>query len=193
MGSIASSPSASHFGWFNKTMSAKPKLLEARLAKDFAAGRLLFEEYAASLRIDLSLESFDSELDQLPEMYGAPSGCLFLARLDEFFIGCGGVRRLSERVCEIKRLYVRPAGRGMGVGRALAMELVQKAAALGYSRIVLDSLVEMTSAQKLYHTLGFRDTPPYYDNPRSGFVYMALDIQGHGLRGGSPATGPATK
>jgi ribosomal protein S18 acetylase RimI-like enzyme len=157
-------------------MSAKPELLEAQHAGDFATAHLLFEEYAASLRIDLSSEGFDSELNRLPEMYGPPWGCLLLARLDEIFVGCGGVRRLSDGVCEMKRLYVRPVGRGMGVGRTLATGLVRKATALGYTRILLDSLVEMTPAQELYRSLGFREISPYYDNPRPGFVYMALDI-----------------
>jgi putative acetyltransferase len=154
----------------------------ARGAGEFAAGRLLFEEYAASLGIDLCFESFDSELNQLPTMYGPPWGCLLLARLDEGFVGCGGVRRLSDAVCEMKRLYVRPVARGMGLGRTLATELVQKAAALGYTRMVLDSLVDMTPAQALYRSLGFREISPYYDNPSPGFVYMALDIQGDPLR-----------
>jgi putative acetyltransferase len=157
-------------------MFAKRQVLEAHHASEFATGRLLFEEYAASLSINLCFESFDSELNQLSEMYGPPLGCLLLFRFDEIFVGCGGVRRLSDGVCEMKRLYVRPVGRGMGLGRTLATGLVRKAAALGYSRMVLDSLVEMTAAQKLYRSLGFRETAPYYDNPRPGFVYMALDL-----------------
>jgi ribosomal protein S18 acetylase RimI-like enzyme len=157
-------------------MSAKPELLEAHHVSEFAVGRSLFEEYAASLGTDLCFESFDSELNRLPEMYGPPFGCLLLMRLDEVFVGCGGVRRLTEGVCEMKRLYIRPVGRGFGLGRTLATELVRKAAALGYSRMVLDSLVEMTAAQRLYRSLGFRETSPYYHNPRPGFIYMALDL-----------------
>jgi putative acetyltransferase len=157
-------------------MPPKPELLEARDASNFAIGRLLFEEYAASLGIDLCFESFDSELNQLPEMYGRPLGCLLLVRLGEVFVGCGGVRRLSHGICEMKRLYVRPVGRGFGLGRMLATELVRKAAALGYSQMFLDSLVEMVSAQTLYRSLGFREIPPYYANPRLGFVYMARDL-----------------
>jgi putative acetyltransferase len=157
-------------------MSLKPELIQARSENEFAVGRLLIEEYAKSLSVDLCFQDFAAELKQLPSMYGAPWGCLLLARVDDIHIGCGGLRKLSDTVCEMKRLYVRPAGRGTGLGRQLAIALIDSAVALGYKRMVLDSLVDMTSAQNLYRTLGFRDAPPYSGNPAPGVVYMQRDL-----------------
>jgi putative acetyltransferase len=157
-------------------MSAKPQIMQAASEKEFAAGRLLFEEYAKSLSVDLCFQDFAAELKQLPSMYGAPAGCLLLARAGETHIGCGGLRKLSDTVCEMKRLYVRPAGRGTGLGRHLATALIDRATSLGYQRIVLDSLMDMTAAQNLYRTLGFRDAAPYYSNPTPGVVYMQRDL-----------------
>jgi putative acetyltransferase len=157
-------------------MTAKRDVIEARSASEYATGRSMIEEYAQSLPVDLRFEQLDAELNQLADIYGPPTGCLLLARLDEDLIGCGGLRRISDKVCEMKRLYVRPVGRGLGVGRDIAVGLIQKASALGYTRMVLDSLVDMSSAQNLYQSLGFTRTAPYYDDPRPGFVYMALDL-----------------
>lgn len=136
----------------------------------------MIEEYAQSLAVDLCFERLDAELSQLADLYGPPTGCLLLARLDEDLVGCGALRRISDEVCEMKRLYVRPVGRGLGVGRDIAVGLIRKASTLGYTRMVLDSLVEMREAQSLYRSLGFTETAPYYDNPRPGFVYMALNL-----------------
>jgi ribosomal protein S18 acetylase RimI-like enzyme len=153
-------------------MTSKPVLREAGTQNEFAAARLLFEEYAEHLAIDLCFQDFESELDQLPDMYGPPSGCLLLACCDEAFVACGGVRRISDSVCEMKRLYVRPELRGMKVGRELCVALIRKASALGYTRLVLDTLAEMTAARCLYRSLGFREIPPYYLNPTPGVLYM---------------------
>ena len=158
-------------------MTSKPVLREAATKNEFAAARLLFEEYAEHLAIDLCFQDFESELRQLPDMYGPPSGCLLLVCRDEAFVGCGGVRRISDSVCEMKRLYVRPELRGMKVGRELCIGLIRTASSLGYSRMVLDTLADMTAARSLYRSLGFRDTSPYYLNPTPGVLYMELDCR----------------
>jgi putative acetyltransferase len=106
-------------------MILKPILREAGTKNEFVAARLLFEEYAEHLAIGLCFQDFESELHQLPDMYGPPSGCLLLACRDEAFVGCGGVRRISDSVCEIKRFYVRPELRGMKVGRELCIGLIR--------------------------------------------------------------------
>ena len=150
--------------------------MEATAPSDFAAARELFQEYADQLHIDLCFQGFDAELDQLASMYAPPSGCLILAQSDAGPIGCGAIRLLRGDACEMKRLYLRPQARGTGVGRALAELLVSRAKALGYARMVLDTLVDMRAARKLYSSLGFRETAPYYDNPLRGVVYMQLDL-----------------
>jgi len=155
---------------------AGPGFREAAEPADFAAARVLFQEYAHQLNIDLCFQGFDTELDQLTAMYAPPSGCLILAQSDAGPIGCGAIRLFRADACEMKRLYLRPQARGAGVGRALAELLVSRARALGYARMYLDTLVDMRAARKLYSFLGFRETAPYYDNPLRGVVYMELDL-----------------
>jgi putative acetyltransferase len=149
---------------------------EARGAADFTAARTLFEEYAAQLQIDLCFQGFATELTQLSEIYGPPTGCLLLARRGDAPVGCGAVRRLSPQVCEMKRLYIRPDARGANLGRLIADELVARARSLGYFKMRLDTLAGMIPARTLYSSMGFREIPPYYPNPLPDVVYMELDL-----------------
>ena len=151
-------------------------IVEASNAAAFAAGRLLFEDYAGQLGVDLHFQDFTAELTQIETMYSPPSGCLLLARKDDAFIACGAIRRKSEKICEMKRLYVGPAGRGAGLGRRIADALISKASALGYTSMVLDTLPGMDAAQALYRSLGFLERSAYYHNPVPGVVYMELDL-----------------
>jgi ribosomal protein S18 acetylase RimI-like enzyme len=146
-------------------------------AADFAAVRVLFREYAAGLGVDLCFQGFEAELERLPEMYGAPQGCLVLARAGERLVGCGALRRLDAgEVCEMKRLYVRAEARGTGLGRILAESVIAKGRSLGYAVMRLDTLAHMTAARRLYRSLGFVETAAYYDNPLPNVVYMELDL-----------------
>jgi ribosomal protein S18 acetylase RimI-like enzyme len=152
-------------------------LTEAAAAADFAAARVLFREYAAGLGVDLCFQGFEAELDSMPQMYGAPQGCLFVAHAEQRLVGCGALRRLGAgEICEMKRLYVRAEARGTGLGRILAESLVAKGRALGYTRMRLDTLAHMTAARELYRSLGFAEVAAYYDNPLPNVVYMELDL-----------------
>ena len=151
-------------------------LIEAGEPCHYAVAGTLFEEYAEQLGVDLCFQDFAGELERLPEMYGQPFGCLVLVTRDAAAAGCGAVRRLSDGVCEMKRLYVRRAERGAGLGRRIAERLVERARTLGYQRMFLDTLEEMAAARRLYASLGFRETGPYYDNPLTNAVYMELDL-----------------
>src|ERR1700704_1960291 len=128
-------------------MSQTYRLVEAMTAAQFDAARSLIEEYAAqigaSMGVDLGFQNFEAELNQLPNMYGPPSGCLLLAKRDDEWVGCCALRRFSGDACEMKRLYVKPNIRGANLGRHLTERLVARARALGYRRMVLDTLAEM--------------------------------------------------
>jgi GNAT superfamily N-acetyltransferase len=152
-------------------------LTEAVRAADFAAARVLFEEYADGLGVDLCFQGFEAELGRMPEMYGAPEGCLVLARAGDRLVGCGALRRLvAAEVCEMKRLYVRAEARGTGLGRILAENLIAKGRSLGYASMRLDTLARMSAARQLYRSLGFVEIGAYYDNPLPNVVYMELDL-----------------
>jgi putative acetyltransferase len=148
----------------------------ASTPEEFAAARQLFEEYAQQLGIDLCFQNFPAELEQLPDMYGPPSGCLLLAYRDGGVVGCAGLRRWSEEICEMKRLYVRLSARGCDLGRRLAAGLIERARPLGYNRMYLDTLAQMSVARKLYRSLGFRETAAYYINPVPGVLYMEREL-----------------
>lgn len=146
------------------------------------AARALFREYAGSLEINLAFQHFDHEMSRFPRGYLAPDGALCVARAGGSDLGCVAVRRLDEQLCEMKRLYVRFAARGAGLGRRLAEAAIEAAGQLGYRRMRLDTLPTMGAARELYASLGFREIAPYYHNPVEGTRYMELDLRA-GCRG----------
>lgn len=144
------------------------------------AARTLFQEYAASLGIDLCFQDFESELATLPGAYAAPRGALALAVQRGQVAGCCALRAIDTsdyaNACEMKRLYVRPGHRGTGIGRLLAEAIVEKGRVLGYDAILLDTLSDMEAARALYEELGFEEIPPYYFNPIAGAHYLKADL-----------------
>lgn len=136
--------------------------------------RELFVEYASWLNVDLCFQNFNAELDSLPGRYAPPAGALYLALSEGMPVGCVGMRSIDDGFCEMKRLYVRPGGRGRGLGRRLATASIDAGRAAGYRGMRLDTLYRMTEANKLYDALGFRDIPAYYSNPHEGVRYLEL-------------------
>ena len=140
------------------------------------ACRELFVEYQSSLGVSLCFQDFEREVATLPGAYARPLGRLILARIAGEPGACVAMRPLAPDVAEMKRLYVRPAYRGMGLGRALAECAIDEARALGYRTLKLDTLPGMRDAQRLYAELGFVETAPYNDNPVDGVRFLALAL-----------------
>ena len=157
-------------------MQAVPVIEHAQRAEDVAAVRLLFVEYQQTLGVDLCFQGFDDELAALPGDYAPPSGRLLVARVDGEAVACVALRPLGTGTCEMKRLYVRPSRRGLGLGRALVEAVLDEARRAGYERMRLDTLPSMTEAAALYERLGFTDIEPYYENPVPGARFLQLEL-----------------
>lgn len=156
------------------------RLTVAATAPDLAAARTLFLEYARALAVDLCFQDFDTELSQLPGEYAPPRGALLVATVNGELAGCCALRPLDTadypNACEMKRLYVRPAFRGLRAGRLLAEAIMDMARVAGYDSILLDTLDDMESARALYQELGFVEIPPYYYNPIAGAHYLKAEL-----------------
>ena len=144
------------------------------------AAREIFLDYARSLSVDLCFQNFEAELATLPGDYAPPEGRLLLAWVDHELAGCGALRGLADtdyaNACEMKRLYVRDAFRGLNAGERLAREAIEWARAASYRRMLLDTLPSMRSAHRLYERLGFVEIPAYRFNPVEGTRFMALEL-----------------
>ncbi|MEA4849707.1 MAG: GNAT family N-acetyltransferase [Clostridiaceae bacterium] len=138
--------------------------------------RQLFIEYSRSLNVDLCFQDFETELKTLPGKYEAPDGALILALVDGNTAGCIALRRISDDICEMKRLYVRDEYRRLGLGKKLVGIIIDEAAKRNYAYMRLDTLPTMKSAQSLYISLGFYDIEPYVYNPIEGTRFMELKI-----------------
>jgi ribosomal protein S18 acetylase RimI-like enzyme len=148
----------------------------ARSEADIASARELFGEYAESIGVDLEYQGFSSELAGLPAPYAPPSGDLLLARADDELVGCVAFRALDRSTAEMKRLYVRPSGRGMGLGGRLVEATLSAARQAGYDELRLDTLANMEAAQALYRAMGFVEIPPYGGAHRPGTRFFALSL-----------------
>lgn len=159
-------------------IAGPPLTIEAvRTAADLKETRALFEAYVAALGIDLGFQDFDGEFASLPGAYAPPRGALLLARIDGEAAGCVAVRPLAQAThCEMKRLYVTPAGRGNGSGSALIEAIIAVAKRLGYREMLLDTLPNMHSALTLYRRAGFVPVDRYYDSPLADAVYLSLRL-----------------
>ncbi len=152
------------------------RIAEALTADDIAIVRALLLEYQELLGVDLCFQGFEEEVNGLPGPYAPPGGRLLLATHDGVPVGCVALHASGPTQSEMKRLFVRPTARGLGVGRALVSEVLGEARAIGYAEVVLDTLPTMIEAQRLYEQFGFHDVPPYRPNPIQGTRYLAKSL-----------------
>jgi ribosomal protein S18 acetylase RimI-like enzyme len=141
-------------------------------ADDYDVVRELLREYAAAIGVDLSFQDFEKEVESLAAFYDR----ILIAKSGDDVAGCVALRHISDITCEMKRLYVRPAFRGHGTGRALALGIIEEARRRGYTRMRLDTLPTMSEAFALYESLGFHSIAPYRHNPVDGTKYLELEL-----------------
>jgi GNAT superfamily N-acetyltransferase len=152
------------------------QIIVARTSEHYLAAIELFKEYAEGLGIDLQFQKFDQELQILPTMYGPPTGELWLVQAGAYFIGCAALRKLDEQTCELKRMFVQPAYRGLRLGEQLMEIALKTAQDIGYHSMKLDSLRRLKPAVKLYSRYGFEEIAPYNYNPEADVVYFEKNL-----------------
>lgn len=154
------------------------RLKEARSDKDYETGTELFREYASQIGVDLEFQDFSKEIGNIRSQYARPGGILFIAYdTDKTPLGCFGIRRLEDSICELKRMYLRKEARGRGLGKQLLARSIRMAKALGYKRMRLDTLPGMQTAIGLYKKAGFYEIDPYRFNPVAGTKYMEIKLE----------------
>jgi putative acetyltransferase len=152
------------------------QIISAQTETHYQIARELFLQYADSLDFNLEFQGFTQELAGLPGCYAPPRGCILLAELSGQFVGCAAVRPLAAKICEMKRLFVKPECRGRGIGRSLACAVIDRARESGYEKMRLDTVASMTEAKALYASLQFRSIAAYRYNPIDNTSYMELDL-----------------
>jgi putative acetyltransferase len=178
---MASSEASPNRHWraygFSPAGCGHTEIVAAESPTQIAQVRELFLEYAQSLNFSLCFQSFDKELAHLPGDYAPPDGRLLLVKHSGELAGCVALHKLEEKVCEMKRLYLRPNFRGQGLGRALVTTILDEARKIGYRRMRLDTVEPvMKDAVAMYRKLGFKQIAPYRENPIEGALYLELEL-----------------
>ena len=153
------------------------KLVEANTTEFVEKAKELIREYAQSLEFDLGFQDFDKEMENFPEQYAFPRGCLYIALDSNQLIGCVALRELGQSICEMKRLYVKPYYRGQKVGKLLAEVVIKAARDMGYNYMRLDTIPSMKQANMLYKALGFKKIAPYRFNPIEDATFFELNLK----------------
>lgn len=153
------------------------EIRRAAFPAEHAAVLSIFTEYVKSPSVSLDYQGYEAEFADLPGQYAPPSGALLLAWHADRPVGCVAMRKVDERICEMKRLYVRPAARGVDLGRRLAEAIVREARAAGYVEMRLDVLPEFEAARQIYRSMGFAEAEPVSHNPVPGTTFLGLDLR----------------
>jgi len=157
-------------------MDDRIEVRRVAMPEDYGEAQALIEEYVGTLGFDLTFQDFDREIRNLEGAYRPPDSCILLATEDDIVLGCVALRPFENGICEMKRLYVRPAGRGRGIGRRLAEAVIEEARRVGYATMRLDTIGTMHAANALYRSLGFREIPAYRENPIDGARFFELSL-----------------
>ncbi|MCY3825095.1 MAG: GNAT family N-acetyltransferase [Nitrospinae bacterium] len=153
-----------------------PEFIIAKTEEDYREARVLLREYEAASEVDLCFQGFEEEVEALERVYGPPGGRFLLMRAGDDTAGCVALRDLGNKICEMKRLYLRPGFRGRGLGRRSAERIVHEAREMGYAAMRLDTLPTMQEAITLYCSMGFREISPYTKNPVEGALFMEMGL-----------------
>jgi len=151
--------------------------IQADTTKHFTDVRSIFSEYQNYIGIDLCFQDFQTELDKLPGKYSSPQGCIILVYDKEICIGCVALRPITNSICEMKRLFVKPEYQGKKIGKELTRRIIKKAVEIGYSKMRLDTLATMKTAIRIYTQAGFKEIAPYYDNPMKNVKYFEYKLK----------------
>lgn len=157
-------------------MNIVTEIRSARFPADLQKVIEIFREYVASPTVSLDFQDYEAEFAQLPGKYAEPDGRIILAWQQDAVVGCAALRAVGSGHCELKRVYVRPAGRGQHIGRHLVEKMIQEARSAGYVKMSLDVLPEFAAAQQLYESLGFEPAPAVSYNPVVGTKFLAISL-----------------
>ncbi|MGI8466880.1 MAG: GNAT family N-acetyltransferase [Pyrinomonadaceae bacterium] len=153
------------------------EILPAETSEQIEQARMLFREYETWIDLNLCFQNFDGEVANLPGKYAAPDGRLLLAFSDGKLAGCAALRKLEDKICEMKRLFVRDEFQGLGIGKMLVEKIIEEACRAAYEKMRLDTFPpKMSKAVRLYESYGFREIPPYYHNPYDEVLFMEKDL-----------------
>ena len=153
------------------------EIVQAETPAQIEQARNLFREYEKMLGLNLCFQNFDEEVANLPGKYAAPEGRLFLVLSDGKLVGCVALRKLENEICEMKRLFVREDFRNLRIGKLLIEKIIEEGRTAAYEKMRLDTFpAKMSKAVKLYESYGFREIPPYYDNPYDGILFMEMKL-----------------
>jgi len=152
------------------------RVKRATFPQDLDTVLAIYREYISTTSADLAFQNNEQDFLQLAQTYSSPESQIFLGLDEKQILGCAAFKRYTEDICEMKRVYVRPQARGLGLGASLVKQIVQQAREAGYKKICLDVLPEFESAYHLYQSLGFKPHPAITQNPVLGTRYLALTL-----------------
>ena len=153
------------------------EIIQAETEQQIAEAKAIFREYETWLGMSLCFQGFEEELAGLPGKYAPPNGRLYRAYSGDEVIGCIAMREIDPGICEMKRLYLREAARGKGVGNQLIELVIRDAKSMGYEKMRLDTYPpKMGKAVDLYRSHGFYEIPRYYDNPNEDVLFMEKSL-----------------